>query len=90
MLLTKIARLKPQIFKKTTTPTRGTLYCIRAAHLLSILSSASRDAQEADRLGRIIECCVVIGSVWSGTETVSSRQRYPIREPLWNGAGQLL
>ena len=75
-------RFKPQKIKKQ--PLRRKVDCIYA-HLLSILSS---EANKAGRLGRI-ECCVLIGSVQSGTETVSSKQRQPIREPFWNGAGQL-
>lgn len=51
-------------------PLRRKVDCIYA-NLLSILSS---EANEAGRLGRI-ECCVLIGSVQSGTETVSSKQR---------------
>ena len=65
-------RFKPQKIKKQ--PLRDCIYtngdCIYA-NLLSILSS---EANEAGRLGRI-ECCVLIGSVQSATETVSSKQR---------------
>ena len=53
------ARVSGNRCKETTAPTQGTLYRIRAAHLLAILSS---DSKEADRLGPI-ECCLVIGSV---------------------------
>ena len=67
----KKPKIKAINIKETTTPTQGTLYCIRVAHLLSILSS---DPKEADRLGSI-EFFVTIGSVQSHTETVSSRQR---------------
>ena len=55
---------------QTQQPLRRKVDCIYA-NLLSILSS---EANEAGRLGRI-ECCVLIGSVQSGTETVSSKQR---------------
>ena len=64
----KKSKIKATNIKETTTPTQGTLYCLRAAHLLS------SDAKEADRFGRT-ECCLVIGSVQCGTETVSTRQR---------------
>ena len=57
-------RFKPQKIKKQ--PLRRKVDCIYA-HLLWILSS---EANKAGRLGRI-ECCVLIGSVQSGTETVS-------------------
>ena len=58
----KKPKIKAINIKETTTPTQGTLYCIRAAHLLSILSSDAK-------------FFVTIGSVQSNTETVSSRQR---------------
>ena len=61
-------RFKPQKIKKQ--PLRRKVDCIYA-NLLSILSS---EANEAGHLGRI-ECCVLIGSVQSGTETVSLKQR---------------
>ena len=57
-------RFKPQKIKKQ--PLRRKVDCIYV-HLLSILSS---EANKAGRLGRT-ECCVLIGSVQSGTETVS-------------------
>ena len=61
-------RFKPQKIKKQ--PLWRKVHYIYV-HLLSILSG---DANEAGSLGRI-ECCVLIGSVQSGTETVSSKQR---------------
>ena len=36
------------------------------------------------------QTCDMIGSVHSGTEMLKAKQSGAIREPLWNGAGQLL
>ena len=58
-MMLKKSKIKATNIRQTASPTQGTMNRIRAAHLLSILSS---DANEADRLGRI-EFFVVIGSV---------------------------
>ena len=58
-MMLKKSKFKATHIRQTASPTQGTMNCIRAPHLLSILSC---DANEADRLGRI-EFFVVIGSV---------------------------
>ena len=57
----KKSEIKAKNISETTTLTEGTLFL-------------SNGANEAGSLGRI-ECCVVIGTVQSGTETVSLKQR---------------
>ena len=61
LLNTKKSKIKATNISETTTLTAGSLF-------------VSNDANAAGSLGRI-ECCVVIGSVQSGTETVSLKQR---------------
>ena len=67
-------RFKPQK-NGTTTPTQSALY-IRTSTF-----DLSSDANEAGRLGRF-ECCVLIGSVQSGTDNVNGLR---LPGPLING-----
>ena len=61
LLNVKKSKIKATNISEATNLTEGTLFL-------------SNDANAAGRLGRI-ECCVVIGSVQSGTDTVSLKQR---------------
>ena len=62
LLNIKKSKIKATNISETTTLTEGPLF-------------VSNDANATGSLGRI-ECCVVMGSVQSGTETVSLKQSY--------------
>jgi len=67
-----------------TAGTHGTLVTVGTAKEGRVVTLLSVDRQVYG------QTCDVIGSVQSRTEMLKAEQSGPIREPLWNGAGQLL